>query len=108
MNDISQRSSISATTATAAIIVAAGLNSGILADQISWPTSVRLYDVDQTVPSYNSYEKAISLMEPEPTPSQDFSSDIAVVFAELSNDQESLGAEFEAVWDQHTDELYES
>ncbi len=106
MNDISQRSSISATTATAAIIVAAGLNSGILADQISWPTSVRIYDVDQTMPSYNSYEKAISLVEPEP--SQDFSSDIAVVFAELSNDQESLGAEFEAVWDQHTDELYES
>ena len=106
MNDISQRRSISATTATVDIRVS-GLNSGILADPILWTTSSPLYDVEQTMPSYNPHGKTISSAEFEPTPSQDFSSDIAVVFTELSHGQESLGAKFEAVWDQYVDELYE-
>ena len=32
---------------------------------------------------------------------------ICVELAALAKDQEPLGAEFEAVWDAHTDDLYE-
>jgi hypothetical protein len=33
---------------------------------------------------------------------------ICVELAALAKDQEPLGAEFEAVWDAHVDELYEN
>ena len=39
---------------------------------------------------------------------QEFSQKIAAIYASLLEDQEPLGAEFEAIWDANTDQLYES
>lgn len=37
-----------------------------------------------------------------------FAKEIASIYASLAAQQEPLGAEFEAVWDQNTDKLYEA
>ena len=38
---------------------------------------------------------------------EEFEAHLAEIYAELAKDQEPLGAEFESVWDAHTDDLYE-
>ena len=38
----------------------------------------------------------------------DFAQEIAQIFSSLSEDQEPLGSEFEAVWDENLDVLYQS
>ena len=39
---------------------------------------------------------------------EEFEAHLAEIYAGLAKDQEPLGAEFEAVWDAHPDDLYET
>jgi len=48
-------------------------------------------------------------IDPIQTPeSDDLAKDVAAIFELLSERQEPLGAEFEAVWDENAAELYQS
>ena len=55
-----------------------------------------------------SRRRSIALTHVEPSTAQDFGREIAAVYASLSEGQEPLGAEFEAVWDANVADLYES
>jgi hypothetical protein len=95
MNEIQYR----AATATAAIV---GLNAALAVGQATWPAPEPLYVTEHSSPSFSFFEVSLN------TTNQDFAKEIASVFAELSKGQEPLGAEFEAVWDDNLDALYES
>lgn len=95
MNEIQYR----AATATAAIV---GLNAALAIGQATWPAPEPLYVTDQNSPTFSFFDVSLN------TTDQDFAKEIASVFAELSKGQEPLGAEFEAVWDDNLDALYES
>lgn len=90
-------------TATAAIV---GLNAAIAMGGTNWPAPAPLYVTTQSKPTYSFFEK--SLLVVPSTPSHDFAHEIASVFASLSEGQQPLGAEFEAVWDENVDSLYQS
>lgn len=90
-------------TATAAIV---GLNAAIAMGGTNWPAPEPLYVTTQNKPTYSFFEK--SLLAVPSTPSHDFAQEIASVFASLSEGQQPLGAEFEAVWDENVDSLYQS
>ena len=64
------------------------------------------YVTKQNEPSFSFFEKTSTFPKPENT--HEFAKDIASVFASLSEGQEPLGSEFEAVWDANLAELYES
>ena len=95
MNEIQYR----AATATAAIV---GLNAALAVGQATWPAPEPLYVTEHSSPSFSFFEVSLN------TTNQDFAKEVASVFAELSKGQKPLGAEFEAVWDDNLDALYES
>lgn len=90
-------------TATAAIV---GLNAALAVGGANWPAPEPLYVTTQNKPTYSFFEK--SLIVVPSTAAHDFAQEIASVFASLSEGQQPLGAEFEAVWDANADALYQS
>lgn len=97
MNNLQvQRSNAAALNAAALIAIAA----------LNWPVYERAYSVDQSVPTHpgpaNNYTIAASPKV------QSFANQLATIFASISEGQEPLGPEFEAVWDQNLETLYQS
>lgn len=90
-------------TATAAIV---GLNAALAVGGATWPAHQPIYQTDQSIPTFSFFEKSL-LVAPATNP-LDFAQEIASIFAMLSEDQQPLGAEFEAVWDANVDSLYQS
>lgn len=93
-------------TAAGALVVA--FSATMAASQAHWPTrEVPAYIVPQTTRTYSSFVDEAVVVIPR-LDSDIFAREIARVYAALSNGQEPLGAEFEAVWDANIDSLYES
>ena len=89
-------------TATAAFV---GLNATLTIGHAVWPTDEPVYVTTQNIPSFSFFKQSITFSKPENT--REFAKDITSVFASLSEGQEPLGSEFEAVWDANLAELYE-
>ena len=93
-------------TAAGAIVVA--FSAAVATAQVQWPVrEVPVYIVLQTAGTYSSFVEKAVVVAPKLS-SDIFAREIAQVYAALSDGQEPLGAEFEAVWDANTDSLYES
>lgn len=90
-------------TATAAIV---GVNAALAISGATWPIPEPLYVTTQNIPTFSFFEKPNSVVAA--TASHDFAREIASIFASLSEGQQPLGAEFEAVWDANVDTLYQS
>lgn len=103
MNDIVHFQTITATTTT---VVDDAVSA--LADQAPWPTQESNYKVSQNTPSYSNYIGNLISDYALSVPLQIFASQIGMIYSALSDGQEPLGSEFEAVWDAHLHELYES
>lgn len=68
----------------------------------SWPVQAPpAYSLDHITSSYSSLNRSLN-------DQQEFAHRISAVYATLLEKQESLGADFEAVWDENVDRLYES
>jgi hypothetical protein len=90
-------------TATAAVV---GLNAALAVGNAVWPAHEPIYVTTQSNPTFSFFEAALAVTPK--TSSHDFAQEVAGIFASLSEGQEPLGAEFEAVWDENVDELYQS
>lgn len=90
-------------TATAAIV---SFNAALAMGTATWPTHEPVYITSQSIPTFSFFEKNFAIAPV--TSSHDFAQEIASIFASLSEGQEPLGAEFEAVWDANLDTLYQS
>lgn len=90
-------------TATAAIV---GLNAALAVGNASWPAQEPVYVTSQSNPTFSFYEAEFAVIPT--TTSSDFAQEVADIFVSLSEGQEPLGAEFEAVWDENVDALYQS
>lgn len=82
------------------------LSAALAAGNTEWPVHKPIYSINQSSPTFSSF-KASCAAEPKMTV-HDFAQEISQVFASLSEDQEPLGSEFEAVWDENLDVLYQS
>ena len=112
MNEIILPSNATATATSG------GLNAGLLnatagllnvtnaLKQAIWPAQEPVYTIPQNTPTYSLFKE--SLANAPASASLDFAEEIASVFASLSEGQEPLGAEFEAVWEENLDALYQS
>lgn len=74
----------------------------------AWRSPIKCgpYEKIHIGPSYSDF--VLSLTFPPLSEEADFARQIAEVYAVLSEGQEFLGADFEAVWDANVDVLYES
>lgn len=90
------------TTATASVFP---LNAAINADNAAWPAYTPVYSTNQSSSTFSFFEMSRAA-EPK-MDMHDFAQEIAQVFASLSEGQEPLGSEFEAVWDENLDVLYQ-
>lgn len=91
------------TTGIAIIGVAAMLAAG----QMSWPTDESIYTLAEfRAASYSPFVRE-SLTFPQIAAKRSFDQEIAEIYAALSERQEPLGVEFEAVWDANSGQLYE-
>lgn len=79
---------------------------GLDAALVVWPVDDPTYVTTQSIPTYSFFER--SLADSRAVTLHDFAQEIASVFAFLSEGQEPLGAEFEAVWDRNVGSLYQS
>lgn len=83
-----------------------GLTAAIAAG-VTWPIyETPAFFAEHSRPTYSFFEESLTLAEP--STAQDFGREIVAVYASLSEGQEPLGAEFEAVWDANVADLYES
>jgi len=92
-----------ANSATAAVV---GLNAALAMGIAAWPAHEPVYVITQSNPTFSFFEAALAVTPK--SSSHDFAQDVAAIFASLSEGQEPLGAEFEAVWDENVDALYQS
>ncbi len=82
-----------------------GLSAAIAAGTPTWPLrDTPVYVTLRDGPTFSYFEKSLRFG----STSQDFADGIARVYASLLQGQEPLGVEFEAVWDAHVADLYES
>lgn len=96
MNELSFPNAV---TATAAVV---GLNAALASSGVGYATAEESYVVDQMMPTIGM-SKDIVL-----GPSHDnFAARVADFYFALSERQQPLGVEFEAVWDANVNELYE-
>lgn len=91
------------TTATASV---SPLNAAINVGNSAWPAYKSVYSTNQSSSTFSFFETSRAA-EPK-MDRHDFAQEIARVFASLSEGQEPLGSEFEAVWDENLDVLYQS
>ena len=89
-----------AVSATAAVV---GFNAALAAGAAAWPTNEQTYFVNEAVPTISFFQGSVAEVTDE-----EFAREIASVFTTLSDGQEPLGTEFEAVWDANVDKLYQS
>ena len=90
-------------TATAAIFT---LNAAFTVGNAAWPVHKPIYSTIQSSSTFSFFDVSRAV---EPRMSlHDFAQEIAEVFASLSEGQEPLGPEFETVWDENLDILYQS
>ncbi len=94
---------LSGTVSTTAAIL--GFNAAIAAGEDTWPDQVQIYVTEQSNPTFSFFEDSVLIIPP--TPLHEFANSVANVFASLSEGQEPLGAEFEAIWDENVDLLYQ-
>ena len=87
-------------TVTATAIL--GLNAALAV----WPVDDPIYVTTQSIPTHSFFER--SLAGSRAVTLHDCAHEIASIFAFLSEGQEPLGAEFEAVWDRNVDSLYQA
>ena len=99
--------------APSATVALVGVSAILAAGQETWPKQeawpekeTPAYVTTHSERTFSTSEK--ELTDHEPTEAQDFGRKIAAVYAALSEGQEPLGAEFEAVWDANVTQLYES
>ncbi|MBL4595955.1 MAG: hypothetical protein JKX99_05195 [Robiginitomaculum sp.] len=91
-----------------AVVGTMAVFSLIAANPVSWPEPEgTVYEVPENSPSYSSVTEQARLSTTSLV-QNDFVREMSAVYAALSDGQEPLGAEFEAVWDQNIDTLYES
>jgi hypothetical protein len=82
-----------------------GLSAAIAAGTATWPVhDTPAYVTLRDRSTFSNFEKSLWFG----STAQDFADGIARVYASLLHDQESLGADFEAVWDANVADLYES
>ncbi len=99
MNDIIQSGRTQST-------IVMGLTAAMAA-VAAWPDVERpAYFAEHSSATYTSFERAFHLTTP--STGQDFGREIGAVYSALSDGQEPLGAEFEAVWDANAADLYEA
>lgn len=73
----------------------------------AWPAyETPAFVTEHSGSTYSFFEESLTL--DEPSTAQGFGREIAAVYASLSEGQEPLGAEFEAVWDANVANLYEA
>ena len=82
------------------------LSSALAARDAKWPVYESTYSMNQSSSTFSFFEPFCSA-EPKMT-EHDFAQEVSQVFASLSDGQEPLGSEFEAVWDENLDVLYQS
>ena len=100
MNEMMARS-----TPTSAVIILS-IAASVTVGTPTWPElESSYYRNRQSVSSYSAVESKLSATD---SVAQNFDRDIAEVYVLLSETQEPLGAEFEAVWDARASYLYES
>jgi hypothetical protein len=104
MNEIVQHH----TSRSAAGTLVIALNAAMATGQVAWIVrDAPVYFVSQTTTSYSPFVIESLILTQQPNVSV-FAREIAKVYAALSDGQEPLGAEFEAVWDANVDSLYEA
>lgn len=82
------------------------LSVALAVGNTEWPVHKPIYSTNQSSPTFSFFEASCAA-EPKMTV-HDFAQEISQVFTSLSEDQEPLGSEFEAVWDENLDVLYQS
>ena len=82
------------------------LNAALAVGDAEWPVHESTYSMDQSSPT-SSFFKPFCSAELKMT-AHDFAQEVSQVFTSLSDGQEPLGSEFEAVWDENLDVLYQS
>lgn len=84
------------------------LGAAMATGQVAWPVrDTPVYIVLQTSASYSPFVEQSQIIAAQ-TNSSLFAREIAKFYASLSEGQEPLGADFEAVWDANVDSLYEA
>ncbi len=105
MNDIVEYCTQTASAGTLAVV---GLTAAMAVVQVDWPVNEKpVYEVHHINPSYSPFIEKFLTSSPI-SKQMDFAREIAEFYAFLSEGQEPLGSEFEAVWDANVDNLYES
>lgn len=101
MNEIVQYRKSPVTLATAFGLTAA------MAAGYPWPApETPVYVTKHESSTFSFFEKTMAFKTP--ATAADFGHEIASVYALLSEGQEPLGAEFEAIWDENVASLYEA
>lgn len=104
MNEIVQHRTSQSAAGTLVFALSAAMATG----HVAWPVrDTPIYIVPQTSASYSQFVKQSLILAPQSN-SSIFAREIAKVYATLSEGQEPLGAEFEAIWDANVDSLYEA
>ena len=94
-------------TATAAVVSLATALGVSDVSNTPWPSHESpLYVTRYNEPTFSFVGQSLIIMDL--TTAEDFRLKISAVYASLSEGQTPLGAEFEAVWDNNIDQLYES
>lgn len=93
--------------AAAGTFVVAGLSAVMASGQLTWPLpETPTYTLTQDSSSYSAFEKSLTFASA--SHNTEFARGIADVYAALTEGQEPLGQEFEAIWDANLTTLYES
>jgi hypothetical protein len=104
MNEIVQHR----TSQSAAGPLVFALSAAMATGHVAWPVrDTPIYVVPQTSASYSPFVEQSLILAPQSNSSL-FAREIARVYASMSEGQEPLGADFEAVWDANVDSLYEA
>ena len=82
------------------------LSTALAVENTEWPVHKPIYSTNQSSSTFSFFEVS-RVAEPKMT-AHDFAQEVSQVFASLSDGQEPLGSEFEAVWDENLDVLYQS
>lgn len=94
---------IAGTPATFSITKIVAVSAALAASNADWPMQGdSAYSVASAQQSYSPL-----LIETKSTPDY-FEDQVAAIFANLSKGQEPLGSDFEKVWDENIDKLYEA
>ncbi len=83
-----------------------GSDTTVDAGTVERPLHEPVVSVNATSPTTKIME--VSFADPLGMPNLDFERELAGIFASLREGQEPLGPEFEAIWEENLDALYQS